>query len=244
MQTEYLIGSIYHMVHFDTLKSIVQRRAILSKEKVSQEQASYRSIAYDSVQSLRDRVFTWDSSNQRFRPLHSYVPFYFATLTPMLYVQFKQGMQPRMAILEVNRSILTEKGVIFTDGNASNQQLAAQGLEVVRIMPTTVEKRSCRRRYYPDGPHGTNPNCSNFYSDPIFLEELNWNIINDRNFPKADEVRVKHAEVLIPDILPLNKISSIVVNNYSMQQDVNNLISQCGLAERIPFAVVKANLFF
>jgi hypothetical protein len=232
------------MVHFDNLESIFQRRALLSKEKLLQEYTAYRSIAYDNVQKLRDRVFVWDASEYRFRPLHSYVPFYFAARTPMLYIQFKQGIQSRLAIFEVSRSIITEKGVVFTDGNASNQQLTADGSEVVRIMPMTPEKRTCRRKYYPNGPYGTNPNCSDFYSGPEFLEELDWSVINHRDFSGADEIRLKHAEVLIPDILPLSNVLGIAVNNRVMQQDVNNLISQCGLAMRIPFAVIKTNLFF
>jgi len=106
---EYLNGNIYHMVHFDNLKSIFLRRALLSKEKLAQEETTYHSIAYDDVQSLRDRVYVWDAIGHKFRSLHSYVPFYISTHTPMLYVQFKREIQDEIAILEVSRVIITEK---------------------------------------------------------------------------------------------------------------------------------------
>lgn len=232
------------MVHFDNLESIFQRRALLSKEKVIQEGIAYHSIAYDNVQNLRDRVFVWDAVTSRFRPLHSYVPFYFATHTPMLFVQLKQGLQDRIVILEVPLSIVLENGTIFTNGNASNQQLSKHSSEVVSIMPTTIEKGACRRRYRPSGPHGKNPNCSNFYDNQVFLEELDWGVIDNRYFSGAEEVRVKHAEVLVPDLLPLSKISGIAVNNQGMIKEVNKLIYQCNLTGRIPSTTLNANLFF
>ena len=63
---DYLDGCIYHMVHFENLPGIFQRRALLSREKILQENISYRSIAYEEIQNLRDRIFVWDplSGNQ------------------------------------------------------------------------------------------------------------------------------------------------------------------------------------
>ncbi len=241
---EHLNGSIYHMVHLNNLESIFHRRAILSKEKMTQEGSTYYSIACDDVQVLRDRVFVWDAFGRKFRSLHYYVPFYIATHTPMLYVQLKRGIQAKIVIFEVSRSIITEKGTLFTNGNASNQQLSKYGTEVVDIMPKTIEKRECRRRYRPKGPFGTNPNSSNFYDNPIFLEELDWTTINNRDFSDPEKVRVKHAEVLIPELLPLSKILSIAVNNQAMVREVDNLISQSNLTGRVPLATLKPDLFF
>ena len=49
---DQLDGYIYHMVHFDNLRNIFQRRALLSKEGVMQEAIEYQSIAYENVQNL------------------------------------------------------------------------------------------------------------------------------------------------------------------------------------------------
>jgi hypothetical protein len=95
----YLDGHIYHMVHFDNLQNIFRRRALLSKERVLQEGISYHSIAFEEVQNRRDRISIWDTFERRMRTLHSYVPFYFVTRTPMLYVQLKRGLQDMIVFL-------------------------------------------------------------------------------------------------------------------------------------------------
>lgn len=240
----YLDGHIYHMVHFDNLRSILQRRALLSKEKVLQEKIPYRSIAYEEVQTLRDRIFIRESSTKRNRPLHSYVPFYFATRTPMLHVLYKKEIQDGIIIFEASRSLLKDQGVVFTNGNASNQQLAKYGKEQVIITPATVLDGLCRRRYLPDGPHGTNQSCSNFYADVAFLEHLNWDVIDDRWFNDDEKRRIKHAETLVPDLLPLGRVSGLFVRTREMVEAVNALIEDRGLTGRIPSAVRKPQLFF
>ena len=240
----HLDGCIYHMVHFDNLRNIFQRRAILAKESVLQEVIEYQSIAYEEVQGLRDRIFVWDSVKRTFRGLHSYVPFYFATLTPMLFVQYKKGIQDEIVIFEVSRSILGKQGVLFTDGNASNQQLSKYSREVVDIMPATLTRDDCRRRYRPNGPHGANASRTDFYSHVNFLERLNWEVINNRWFMDEERRRIKHAEVLVPDIFPLGRVQNILVINQNMEERVNSLISEYGLDGRIPWAVRKPNFYF
>ncbi len=240
----YLDGYIYHMVHFDNLRNVFQRRAILSKERVMQEMVKYQSIAYEEVQGLRDRIFIWDFSERAFRGLHSYVPFYFAMLTPMLYVQYRNNIQDEIVIFEVSRSILRKQGVLFTDGNASNQQLSKSSGEVVEIVPATLARDDCRRRYRPNGPHGANASRTDFYSHVTFLERLNWEVINNRWFMDEERKRIKHAEVLVPDIFPLGGVQNILVRTPNMVKRVNDLISKCGLGERIPWAMCRTNLYF
>ena len=245
-EVDYLRGYIYHMIHFKNLQDVFLRRAILSKEKVLQEKIHYHSIAWEDVQDLRNRIFVWDFSQQRYRRLHSYVPFYFAVRTPMLHVQYRQGIQKEIVIFEVSRSILEEQGVLFTDGNASNQQLSKFAGEKIGIKPATTSDGRCHRKYHPAGPYGTNMSRSNYYADVAFLERLDWGIINDLYTieDKKERTRIKHAEVLIPDLLPLGRVQGISVSTQNMVQDVNAVIAECGLAGRIPPAVYKPNLFF
>src|SRR5260370_10133598 len=225
-QSHYLDGNLYHMVHIANIESIFWRRALLSKEQVQQKGIPYHSIAYDEVQKLRDRVFIRNQEENRFRPLHSYVPFYFTTITPMLYVQRLRGIQHEIVFFEVSRLILSDKGVVFTDGNATNQQLSNMGEEKVYITPATSLRDPCHRGYNPPGgPYGTNTNRSDFYCDIACLERLKWDIINDRWFNDDEKKRIKHAEALIPDILSIQKIQSIAVNNQKLLRDVNILYS-------------------
>src|SRR5260370_41816340 len=134
----YLDDYIYHMVHFDNLRNIFQRRALLSKQRVFQERIHYHSIANNEVQEFRNRIYIWDFSRQKYRSLHSYVPFYFATRPPMLHNKYAEGIQDKIAIFEVSRVILKDQGVLFSDGNVSNQQLSKYSGERVGITPITV----------------------------------------------------------------------------------------------------------
>ena len=242
----YLDGYIYHMVHFDNLRNIFQRRALLSKEKVLQEKIPYRSIAYEEVQTLRDRIYIWDFSRQKYRPLHSYVPFYFATRTPMLHNKYAEGIQDQIAIFEVSRVLLKDQGVLFSNGNVSNQQLSKYSGERVGITPITVSGGECIRKYYPGGPYGTNISRSNCYSGVSFLEHLDWDGINNRRHidPLEEYIRIRHTEVLVPDLLPLGRVEGMVVRTRDMVQAVDALLEECGLIGRIPSAVRKPELFF
>lgn len=232
------------MVHFKNLHNIFQRRAFLSQEKVLQEKIPYSSIASEEVQGLRDRIYVWDHLKQRYRRLHSYFPLYFASRTPMLYVQYIRGIQDQIVIFEATRSILKESGVIFTNGNASNQQLSKFGLERVGITPATILDFRCQRKYHPDGPQGGNPNRSNFYADIAFLDQLDWNVINGRLFNDDEKKRIKHAEVLVPDLLPLGRVTGIFVRSPDMVEPVNAVIEEYGLTGRIPSAVRRTDLYF
>ncbi len=241
----YLDGSIYHMVHIDTSRGIFQRRAILCKKGVGLEKIPYRSIANDDVQDIRDRIFIWDFVYRRYRSLHSYVPFYFAIRPPMLHNKYMEGVQDEIIIFELDRSMLTDPGVLFTNGNASNQQLSKFKREKVGIKPATI-KDACERRYYPGGPYGTGLNSSDFYSDIALLDRLDWNGINRlrRIDPIEEYVRIRHAEVLIPDIVPLGRVQGICVRTPEIAGAVNSIIDEQGLTGRIPTALAKPEMYF
>src|SRR5690349_19324669 len=199
----YLDGSIYHMVHYDNLRHIFERRAILCQVKVLSEDITYLSIANDDVQDIRDRIYIWDFTPRKYRSLHSYVPFYFATHPPMLHNMLTRGVQDEIVIFAVDRSILKDQGILFTDGNASNQQLSKYRGERVGIIPATVT-RACERQYRPGGPYGTVVNPSNFYSDFALLERLDWDGIDRlrRIDPIEEYIRIRHAEALVTEALP------------------------------------------
>jgi hypothetical protein len=162
----------------------------------------------------------------------------------LLYVQYTRRIQDQIGIFEVSRAILKEPGVVFTDGNASNQQLSKFGREKVGIRPATLLEPHCQRKYYPYGPLGSNRNRSNFYANTAFLDQLDWDVINDRWFDDDEKKRIKHAEVLVPDLLPLARITGIFVRSRDMVGAVNALIEECGLKGRIPSAISRPDLYF
>lgn len=241
----YLHGSIYHMVHFRNVESIFQRYALFSKQRLQSEGMTYSSIANDDVQNLRDRIHILDSLRHLTRSLHSYVPFYFAQRTPMLYVQYRKSLQSEIIFLEINRSIITENGVIFTSGNTTNQQLAKFGTETVFISPATVENPICARRYSCGYPQGQNGNRTDLYRGSVFLERLDWSVIdNDGWGGDAEKIRIKHAEVLVPDAVPLSRIVGISTLTQEKAYEVNKLIRKYGLESRLPDAESKSDLYF
>ena len=245
MSMNYLNGSIYHMVHFNNLNSIFLRGGLLSRDKLFEEGRTYHSIANNEVQELRNRILIQDVVANRFRSLHNYVPFYFSTRTSMLRAQEWKGLQDRIVFFEVDRSIMREKGVLFTDGNASNQQLTRYGTERVQIIPAALLRSSCRRVYMPtDSSRGSNPQCSDFYRNTIYLNRLDWDIINSKRSFTGEKRQKKQAEVLIPDFMSVHKVRNIYVNNQAMVRDVNALISRCKLRGCIPWAVCRPELFF
>jgi hypothetical protein len=241
----YLDGFIYHMAHIDNLPSIFCQKALLSQELLGRRKIISRSIAYDSVQKLRDRIFIWDYAERRCRNLHSYVPFYFSRRSPMLFVQQKAGRQHELVIFKVQRSILEKQGVVFTDGNATNQQLSQTGSQEVYIMPAGINVDYCVREYRPAGPQGSSQLLSDFYGDVKMLNRLDWDGINYlRRIESWDEsLRVRSAETLIPDSLAITEISGIAVSTKKMVALVNARIVEYGIEELVPWATYEPALF-
>ena len=235
LNENYLDGYIYHMTHFDNLRSILKSGTLLSQQELNSQSLGARSIANYEVQNLRKRIYVWEPSENRYRALHSYVPFYFTPQTPMLRNQRNNGIQNELVIFEINRAYIESPGVLFTDGNASNQQLSRSSGEKVKIVPATASNNTCRRTYFPNGqPLGTNTNRSDFYADVALLDHVNWNVINGRFFIEDFEEykRLKHAEVLVPDRFPLDEMQTICVSTEIMVDRVKKVFAGLGLTEQ------------
>ena len=73
---------IYHFTHIDNLSALIDTGAILCKNEMTKNNAVYKSSAFDSVQEQRQIHPVPVSPNGT---IHDYVPFYFNSLSPMLY---------------------------------------------------------------------------------------------------------------------------------------------------------------
>lgn len=148
--------NIYHMTHLKNLSSIFQKKALFSRTKIEESDIDVVSIADYHIQRLRKRILIrCDLPNHdAILFLHDYVPFYFATRTAMLRRQMESGIQDEIIYLEMNRTILKEEGTLFTDGNATNQQLSLSEGECVIIEPAMLPSDKCNRIYPPNGPMG------------------------------------------------------------------------------------------
>ena len=148
-------------------------------------------------------------------------------------------------IFEIDDSILDENGTVFTDGNASTQKLSKSVAEVVEIMPAIFDKK-CQRRYIRSDSrlHQIDESCSDFYASKVLLPKLDWTIINGSDFSEPEKKRKTCAEILVPNVVPLEKIIGIAVNNQAMVWKINAFISKQSLERRVPLATLKSSLFF
>jgi hypothetical protein len=244
-QTGYIGGYIYHMTHVKNLPDIFRAGALFPLGVLRTRKIKHLSIAYDNVQELRDRIFVWDNIQNKYFNLHRYVPFYFAVRPPMLYSPHNRDNQEQIVFLEVRRAIISRPDVLFTDGNAATQKLSRGQGETVWIVPATETDGLCQRRYIPGGPYGTGANCSNFYRDITFLSSLNWGVINALTYMDNwdERKRVRSAEVLIPDQVPLQAIPRIAVYSDHVRDVVNRIKRLYGIAEALLPVVVAPELF-
>lgn len=73
---------IYHFTHIDNLSELIRTGGILCKNQMSQQNKSYKSSAHESIQNQRS---IHPVPVEPGGTIHDYVPFYFNSLSPMLY---------------------------------------------------------------------------------------------------------------------------------------------------------------
>lgn len=104
---------LYYIVHKDNIASVLASGALLCRSR-----ALAAGIPYDiSNLEVNQRRSGKIDSIQR-RPLHDYVNLYFRARNPMLYA--RRQLQSDLVVLCVDRRLLKEPGVVFTDGNAAS----------------------------------------------------------------------------------------------------------------------------
>lgn len=241
--------AMYHMSHLKNLRNIILGNGLLSQEELERKNIITRSIANSEVQALRKRIYIWDLVKKQYRALHSYVPFYFTTDTPMFRNQ--HSIKGDIIFFEVNIGYIStiDHSVLFTDGNASNQQLSKYFGEKVYITPVTSVSPTCIRKYTMNGPRGKNVYRSNFYADEVFLDRVRWDVIDGHHVfieSREEYLRVKHAEALVPDRFPLDEMTCICVRTPDTINVVKSVFAQCRLSENDfdPPVICKPSLFF
>lgn len=111
---------IYHFTHISNLSSLISSGGVICKNGVDSSSIIYRSAAYDSVQGHRE-IFQVPVAPGGL--IHDYVPFYFNSLSPMLFAVHK-GNIPGVSMSEVvffKTTAQTVEGAgklfVFTDGH-------------------------------------------------------------------------------------------------------------------------------
>ena len=180
---KYDILHLHYLTHIDNVPSMLAN-GIMSFKKVKSLGLLHYDISDNYVQARREHRSIPNIN----RSIHSYVPLYFATQTPMHYVITHSDKtkkhhsiisQDNIVFLDINaQSIFQTPGVFFTDGNAASHDTA-------------------------------------FYTNLADLDKLNWQNINHPcSYPQGYDPewrRTKASEVLVPDNIPPKYISRIVV---------------------------------
>jgi len=108
---KYKINYIYHMTHVNNLQNILQYGLHSHNNKLVKNK-----IDNENVQKRRDYFESIYNKN-----VHSYVPFYFNPKNAMLYVN--KDIQGNLIILAFDNNLIYQKGSLFTDGNASVENI-------------------------------------------------------------------------------------------------------------------------
>ena len=168
------IDYLYYVTLVDNVPSILAG-GILSYNKV--KKVPHLSMANQGVQDLRDRIIPGIN-----KPLHDFVPLFFATHTPMQYKlvfgnKYSGGeVEPRdFVIIKLNApAVFKLPKVIFTDGNAATKKTA-------------------------------------FYSNLSDLNKLDWHIIHHKKCWGDYYKWKKSAEVLVYGKVPFGCFKQIIV---------------------------------
>lgn len=109
---------LFHMTHIENLPSILENKGLSAYSEVATSGKPYRDIANVGIQEQRS------GTTVPLPPggyLHDYVPFYFASCSPMLYKLKNSGTKQReLVYLMTSTSKIHDIGLpfIFTDGHA------------------------------------------------------------------------------------------------------------------------------
>jgi hypothetical protein len=136
----------------------------------------HATIYSDSVQRIRARIRIPGG-----RRLHEYANLYFCQRNPMMFVLTRSGAAPHdtLAVLRVDPAVLHLPDVVIADGNAARAE-------------------SGGTRFDPVGP-----GLARLDGDMVHAEFWTGHATEKENW---EHKRVKHAEVLVPDLVKPDKI--------------------------------------
>jgi hypothetical protein len=107
------IRELYFITPIENIPSIFQH-GIMSHNKIKASKLSHKSVAHGDVQKRRDdKVIPGGKCK-----LHDYVNLYFNPRNSMMYS--RKDLHEELCVLSINADVLTQQGIIVSDGNASS----------------------------------------------------------------------------------------------------------------------------
>lgn len=108
----------YHFTHIDNIPSIVECGGLLSTNIKNRENIGHHNIANMSIQSRRSEMQVTAGPGG---VVHDYVPFYFATVNPMLLGLLNRKLvdQPYICFVAISIEKLLDERVVYTNASAN-----------------------------------------------------------------------------------------------------------------------------
>ena len=192
---------IYHITPISNLPILLQCGELRSKNQLRSGSTSYESIAYEHIQERRAAKAVPCGPRGS---LHDYVPFYFASRSPMLYAIHKgyvdgyQGHQSDILHLVTTAEAIASAslGFAFSDGHAVMGYTSFY--DDLKVLPTTIDWEIMKAEY--------------------------WNDTNE----DGDRKRRRQAEFLVHQSVPMPLIRGIGVINQTVADEVNQILNQFG----------------
>ncbi len=164
---------IYHFTHVNNLSKLLKNGALLSNNEMEKRDITYTSSAYSSIQEQR-HVFSVPIEPNG--TLHDYVPFYFTSLSPMLFA-IKTGNIAGVSMQDVIFFQSTARNVqnageefVFTDGHAI-MALSDYYNDLERL--SGLPWRAINAKYWNDIPDGKRLRQSEF----LVYKQFNWELV-------------------------------------------------------------------
>ena len=124
------IRELYYITHRDNLPSILEL-GILSHDRIQEKGVKFTPVYDEDIVSGRQLKSTPDSNS-----LWSYANLYFQPRNPMMYRIVHERKPEDLAVVGINKNVMSENENFITDGNAASAQTqfyrTSEGLKILR----------------------------------------------------------------------------------------------------------------
>jgi hypothetical protein len=204
---------LYHITHIRNLESIIQKGGIMCDSFMNDNHIEHVGIAHKHIKERRARKrVPLDPGGM----LADYVPFYFATRSPMLYAihtgyveGYSEGQGSILHFVTSVETVLSKRlPFVFTDGHA---EMAI----------------------------------SRFFHDVSYLDQVDWEIMKATYWNDTDQDndrrRRRQAEFLVRDFFPWKLIEKIGVMNNEVAERVDDILSS---STKVPVITVQRKWYY
>jgi len=164
---------IYHFTHVDNLVRLLGTGMLLCKNEMAAKNSQFRSSAFESVQSHRENFPVPVSKGGT---IHDYVPFYFNSLSPMLFTincgNVENIIMKELIFFKTSAQTVAASGsdFAFTDGHGiMDLSDYYDDLNDLDQVPWSV----INARYWNDFQDGRRLRQSEF----LVYKSFNWNLV-------------------------------------------------------------------